>query len=65
MNRHLNLDKSVAGIVGVFSFFALSVEAAENITIHAIFLPADLGHGGKKTLAPQYEKETGVKVDVS
>ncbi|WP_127131141.1 extracellular solute-binding protein [Georgenia sp. SYP-B2076] len=33
-------------------------------TLHAIFLPADWGTIVKNDLAPQYEKETGVKVDV-
>ena len=64
MNRTLKLGQIGAGIVGVFSFFALSVEAAENITIRAIFLPATWGTVVKETLAPQYEKETGVKVEV-
>ena len=64
MNRTFKLGQIGAGIVGVFSFFALSVEAAENITIRAIFLPATWGTVVKETLAPQYEKETGVKVEV-
>jgi multiple sugar transport system substrate-binding protein len=33
-------------------------------TIHAIFLPADWGQIVKTKLAPEYEKETGTKVDV-
>jgi multiple sugar transport system substrate-binding protein len=33
-------------------------------TLHAIFLPADWGTIVKEDLAPQYEEETGVKVDV-
>jgi multiple sugar transport system substrate-binding protein len=38
--------------------------AAKNVTLKAIFLPATWGTVVKDTLAPQYEKETGVKVDV-
>jgi ABC-type glycerol-3-phosphate transport system substrate-binding protein len=34
------------------------------VTLRAIFLPATWGTVVKDTLAPQYEKETGVKVDV-
>jgi ABC-type glycerol-3-phosphate transport system substrate-binding protein len=34
------------------------------VTLRAIFLPATWGTVVKETLAPQYEKETGVKVDV-
>jgi ABC-type glycerol-3-phosphate transport system substrate-binding protein len=33
-------------------------------TLHAIFLPATWGQVVKDKLAPEYEKETGVKVDV-
>jgi len=33
-------------------------------TLHAIFLPATWGQIVKDKLAPEYEKETGVKVDV-
>lgn len=33
-------------------------------TLHAIFLPADWGNLVKNELAPQYEEETGVKVNV-
>jgi multiple sugar transport system substrate-binding protein len=38
--------------------------AADPVTLHAIFLPATWGTVVKNTLAPEYEKETGVKVDV-
>jgi multiple sugar transport system substrate-binding protein len=38
--------------------------AADAVTLHAIFLPATWGTVVKNTLAPEYEKETGVKVDV-
>lgn len=38
--------------------------AADPVTLHAIFLPATWGVVVKNTLAPQYEKETGVKVEV-
>jgi multiple sugar transport system substrate-binding protein len=34
------------------------------VTLHAVFLPATWGTVVKDTLAPEYEKETGVKVDV-
>lgn len=35
-----------------------------NKTLNAIFLPADWGNVVKDKLAPEYEKETGVKVNV-
>jgi multiple sugar transport system substrate-binding protein len=38
--------------------------AAESVTIRAIFLPATWGPVVKNTLAPQFEKETGIKVEV-
>jgi multiple sugar transport system substrate-binding protein len=53
-----------AALVGAASFFALSDATAESLTIRAIFLPATWGTVVKETLAPQYEKETGVKVEV-
>src|ERR1700709_1152600 len=37
---------------------------ADPVSLHAIFLPATWGTVVKNTLAPEYEKETGVKVDV-
>jgi len=37
---------------------------AGKVTLNAIFLPATWGTVVKDTLAPQYEKETGVKVNV-
>ncbi len=39
-------------------------ESESGTTLHAIFLPADWGNIVKEDLAPQYEEETGVKVDV-
>lgn len=36
----------------------------KQVTLKAIFLPATWGTVVKDTLAPEYEKETGVKVDV-
>lgn len=36
----------------------------EKVTLKAIFLPATWGTVVKDTLAPEYERETGVKVDV-
>jgi len=39
-------------------------KAAPKATLNAIFLPATWGTVVKDTLAPQYEKETGVKVNV-
>ena len=41
-----------------------STSANGKPTLHAIFLPATWGQVVKDQLAPQYEKETGVKVDV-
>ncbi|MBN9315327.1 MAG: sugar ABC transporter substrate-binding protein [Devosia sp.] len=38
--------------------------AQEQVTLQAIFLPATWGVVVRDVLAPQYEKETGVKVDV-
>src|SRR5258708_6093912 len=64
MNRSLKLLLGGAGFICVSSFFASSITAAESITIRAIFLPATWGTVVKETLAPQYEKETGVKVEV-
>jgi ABC-type glycerol-3-phosphate transport system substrate-binding protein len=39
-------------------------EPGGNVELNAIFLPATWGTVVKDTLAPQYEKETGVKVNV-
>ena len=49
--------------------FAASVtnipgSAASDVTLNAIFLPATWGTVVKETLAPEYEKETGVKINV-
>ncbi len=41
-----------------------SSASGKDVTLKAIFLPATWGTVVKDTLAPQYEKETGVKVDV-
>jgi multiple sugar transport system substrate-binding protein len=41
-----------------------NAEQAAPVTLHAIFLPATWGTVVKNTLAPEYERETGVKVDV-
>ena len=38
--------------------------AQDKVTLNAIFLPATWGTVVRDTLAPQYEAETGVKVDV-
>jgi multiple sugar transport system substrate-binding protein len=38
--------------------------SGEKVTLHSIFLGADWGKAVKEELAPQYEKETGVKVQV-
>lgn len=40
------------------------VAVAQQTTLQAIFLPATWGTVVRDTLAPQYEKETGVKVEV-
>jgi ABC-type glycerol-3-phosphate transport system substrate-binding protein len=57
-----------AAIVGAALLFSASAIAgalaAEPVTLHAIFLPATWGTVVKDTLAPQYERETGVKIDV-
>lgn len=41
-----------------------SPASGRDVTLNAIFLPATWGTVVKDTLAPQYEKETGVKVNV-
>jgi multiple sugar transport system substrate-binding protein len=41
-----------------------SSASGKDVTLKAIFLPATWGTVVKDTLAPEYEKETGVKVDV-
>ena len=41
-----------------------TAQANDPVTLHAIFLPATWGTVVKNTLAPEYEKETGLKVDV-
>ncbi len=51
------------GILGVLFSFCLNA-GAEQVTIRAIFLPATWGTVVRDTLAPQYAKATGVKVDV-
>jgi multiple sugar transport system substrate-binding protein len=43
---------------------ASAAGGGSGVVLHAIFLPATWGTVVKGTLAPQYEKETGVKVDV-
>ena len=62
-----NLSRSLLG-AGAALLAALpgigTANAADPVTLHAIFLPATWGTVVKNTLAPQYEKETGVKVDV-
>lgn len=41
-----------------------SAAMAQEVTLQAIFLPATWGTVVRDTLAPQYEQETGVKVEV-
>ena len=64
MKRRLKFLQIGAGLICISSLFALRAAAAESITIRAIFLPATWGTVVKETLAPQYERETGVKVEV-
>src|SRR5947209_872284 len=54
----------LAFVIGLTSLSASSAAAADSITIRAIFLPATWGTVVKNTLAPQFEKETGIKVEV-
>ena len=57
----------LAFVIGItsFSWFSwLDTAAAESVTLRAIFLPATWGTVVKNTLAPQFEKETGIKVEV-
>src|ERR1700747_715286 len=64
MKRHLKFLQIGADLICISSLFVLSAAAAESATIRAIFLPATWGTVVKETLAPQYERETGVKVEV-
>lgn len=64
MKRHLKFLQIGAELICISSLFVLSAAAAESTTIRAIFLPATWGTVVKETLAPQYERETGVKVEV-
>jgi multiple sugar transport system substrate-binding protein len=49
---------------GAGSTNASSGASKEKITLHSIFLGADWGKAVKDVLAPEYEKQTGVKVQV-
>ena len=53
-------------LLGVAASAAMSSAslAADQVKLNAIFLPATWGTVVRDTLAPQYEAETGVKVDV-
>ena len=68
MSQYRSKRAGPALAAGAALFMSMSVtaaaRAAEPITLHAIFLPATWGTVVKNTLAPEYEKETGVKVDV-
>ncbi len=57
---------AAGAVAALTAAFALGVNAkpATPVTLHAIFLPATWGTVVKTTLAPEYERETGVKVDV-
>lgn len=60
----LRLLATVAGGLALAAAAPADIAAAEDFTLHAIFLPATWGTVVKSTLAPQYEHETGQKVDV-
>jgi multiple sugar transport system substrate-binding protein len=64
--KHSRMRSALAvGAALLISVSATAVaRAADAVTLHAIFLPATWGTVVKNTLAPQYERETGVKVDV-
>jgi multiple sugar transport system substrate-binding protein len=55
---------AVAALSAATFTAAGNAESATPVTLHAIFLPATWGTVVKSTLAPEYERETGVKVDV-
>jgi ABC-type glycerol-3-phosphate transport system substrate-binding protein len=55
---------SLAAALFMSASATAGARAADSLTLHAIFLPATWGVVVKNTLAPQYERETGVKVDV-
>ena len=67
-NRNHSAGKRGVIAAAVALAFAASTmipaSAANDVTLNAIFLPATWGTVVKDTLAPQYEKETGVKVNV-
>jgi multiple sugar transport system substrate-binding protein len=64
--RHSKSRAALSLAIGLFMSASATADAraAESPTLHAIFLPATWGVVVKNTLAPQYERETGVKVDV-
>src|ERR1700683_4594470 len=70
MFAHHSLRNRFRTTLGVGAALLMSVSAitaaraADAVTLHAIFLPATWGTVVKNTLAPEYERETGVKVDV-
>ena len=70
MSANSSIRNRLRSVLGAGAAFLMSVSAitaaraADPVTLHAIFLPATWGTVVKNTLAPQYEKETGVKVDV-
>jgi multiple sugar transport system substrate-binding protein len=70
--RQQRTAKTRLAALGVLAAAALAMsscsagtpQTAGEKTLNAIFLPADWGNVVKDKLAPEYEKETGVKVNV-
>ena len=58
------VSAALAMTLGATVVLTSNAVAAPKATLNAIFLPATWGTVVKDTLAPQYEKETGVKVNV-
>ena len=54
----------VISLVLLITVAAAAAVTAADITLHAIFLPATWGTITKDVFAPQFEKLTGIKVDV-
>ena len=59
-----SLGKIVLGVAAATMISSSPAIAQENTTLQAIFLPATWGVVVRDVLAPQYEEETGVKVEV-
>jgi len=62
--KTLHISLAVVALAALPACTGGNSSTGGKVSLHAIFLPATWGTVVKDTLAPQYEKETGVHVDV-